>query len=414
MAVIALCDVNAMFASCAALEDPSLRGKPLLVAGDPGDRRSIVLTASYEARAFGVRTAMPVAMALRLCPGASIVAPDHDLYRRYSRRLFDCLQEFTPIVAPVSIDEAFLDLTGCPGISAGPQALGEQIRARVLSAIGLTVCVGLAPGRWLAKMAADLAKRREGGVLHLLGEDMPREIWPLPVEAFYGVGPKTAERLHALGIRTIGEIAQSDAIARLGHHGEELRRLAQGEDPSRVEAEGAAKSVSHELTFGSDIARPEELRGVLLSLCDQVAYRLRRSGLRAGSVTLRLRSSRFQTFTRQAPLPAPAQRADALFARALELLPRMPKAAFPARLAGIAAGALSEASADAPSLFPDPETERRERLADAVTALRARYGEAAVLPAETLGSAAEESYDRRRHGTSFGKPGRRQEPRDEP
>lgn len=405
MGLIALCDVNAMFASCAALEDPSLQGLPVLVAGDPKDRRSIVLTASYEARAFGVRTAMPVGMALRLCPGARIVPPDHALYRRYSRRLFQTLEEFTPIVAPVSIDEAFLDLTGCPGAEE-PAELGARIRARVLEATGLRVGVGLAPGRWLAKMAADLAKGRPGGVLALGLQDLAREIWPLPVESFYGVGPKTAARLRGLGIRTIGQLARSQALHALGRQGEELRRLALGDDPSPVEDDGAAKSISHELTFSRDIARPDELHGILLGLSDQVAYRLRRAGLSAGSVTLRLKNARFQNFTRQAGLPAPTQRYDMLFAQALALLPRMPQAAFPARLAGVGAGALVEAGAQAPALFQDPQTERRERLQSAVTALRARYGEGAVLPAETLGSAVEESYDRRRHGTSFDKPDR--------
>ncbi|MDA8344508.1 MAG: DNA polymerase IV [Thermaerobacter sp.] len=414
MALIGLCDVNAMFASCAALEDPSLQGQPVLVAGDPKDRRSIVLTASYEARAFGVRTAMPVGMALRLCPTARIVPPDHALYRRYSHLLFETLQEFTPVVAPVSIDEAFMDLTGCPGLAEGPLAFGAAIRARVLEAVGLTVAVGLAPGRWLAKMAADLAKRRTEGVLILGPGDLRQEIWPLPVEAFYGVGPKTAERLRALGIRTIGQIAQSEALAALGRQGEELRRLALGDDPSPVEADGPTKSISHELTFSRDVHRPDELRGVLLGLSDQVAYRLRRAGLYAGSVTLRLKNSRFQSFTRQAALPAPSQHSDALFTLALDLMTRMPHAAFPARLAGVAAGGLGEAAAQAPPLFPDPEAERRERLADTVTALRARYGEGAVLPLETLGSAAAESYDKRRHGTSFEKPDRQKRPKGRP
>lgn len=401
-----------MFASCAALEDPALQGRPVLVAGNPGDRRSIVLTASYEARAFGVRTAMPIGMALRICPAARIVPPDHALYRRYSRRMFDVLQEFTPIVAPVSIDEAFLDLTGCPGLAQGPHALGAQIRARVREAVGLTVSVGLAPGRWLAKMAADLAKRRDGGVLLLTLGDLRREIWPLPVEAFYGVGPKTAERLRSLQIATIGDIAHSPAISSLGRQGEELRRLALGDDPSPVEAESPAKSISHELTFSRDARTPEDLRGVLLGLSDQVAYRLRRAGLFAGTVTLRIKSSRFQSYTRQSPVVPSTQRVEPIFAAALELLPRMPRAAFPARLAGVAAGALAEGNLQPPPLFPDPETERRERLANTVTDLRTRYGEGAVLPAGTLRSAAEDSYDRRRHGTSFGKPGRPGEPKE--
>lgn len=402
--LIALVDVNAMFASCHQAEDSALRGLPLLVAGDPEDRRSIVLTASYEARAFGVRTAMPVRMAQRLCPGARIVAPDHALYRRYSRRLFALLEDFTPVVRPVSIDEAFLDLTGCPGLAQGATALGRAIRRRALEGAGLNVSVGLAPGPWLAKMAADLAKRQADGVLELSKEDLHRAIWPLPVEAFHGVGEKTARRMRALGIVRIGDLARAgdDLLKPLGRHGAQLQRLARGEEPGVLEDEELARSVSQELTFARDVDRPESLDPVLLSLADRVAHRLRQDRLQARGVTLKLRNRSFRNFTRQSPLPVPSSRTDALHRTALQLLSRMPDTAFPARLCGIAAIRLCPVSDVVPELFPDDAGRRRDTLLQTVTGLRQRFGEGVVLPAATLEGQASESRDRRLHGSSFG------------
>lgn len=405
MRVVALCDVNAMFASCAVAEDASLRGRPVIVSGDPSDRRSIVLTASYEARAYGVQTAMPLRGALRLCPSAVLVAPDHDLYRRYSRRLFEVLQEFTPVVAPVSIDEAYLDLTGCPGLREGPRALALRIRARVLEETQLTVSLGVADGRWPAKMAANLAKRDPAGVVCLGPKDLEQRIWPLPVRTFHGVGPKTAERLEGLSIHTIGDLAQADdaRLRALGGQGKAMRLLARGIDPSPVTDNAPVKSISHELTFANDIARPDDLRPVLLGLCDQVAYRLSRGGHAAQTVTLRVRNRDFLDFSRQLTLPEPRHRTDALHGAVLRLLGRMPKEAFPARLVGVAAGAISDLRQSTRSLFPDEAEMRRERLADTVHMLKEKFGEDAVLPLGTVKSPVRQSYDRRRHGSSFGR-----------
>lgn len=405
MRLIGLCDVNAMFASCAIAEDPSLAGRPVIVAGGPGDRRSIVLTASYEARAFGVETAMPVGAALRLCPQATLVPPDHDLYRRYSQRLFTVLMEFTPVVAPVSIDEAYIDLTGCPGLEEGPEALGRRIRARVRAQTSLTVSLGLSDGRWAAKMAANLAKREPSGVLHLGPEDLRTRVWPLPIGAFHGVGPRTAVICEGIGIRTIGDLALApDAQIRpLGRQGRELRRLAQGIDHSPVAQEAAAKSISHELTFPSDLATARDVEPVLLGLADQVAHRLRGEGYAARSVTLRVRSHLFQDFSRQLTRQEPMGRLDELHAAARRLLPKLPQGAFPARLVGLSATNLEPRALTGGTLFPDAAEERRERLAQTVQTLKERFGEDAVLPLGTVRSAVRPSYDRRRHGSSFGR-----------
>jgi len=379
--LFALVDVNAMFASCHAAEDPSLRGLPLLVAGDPSDRRSIVLTASYEARAFGVHTAMPIGQALRLCPKATVVAPDRHLYERYSHRLFEALGDFTPDVRPVSIDEAYLDLRGCPGLEEGPLVLAATIRAAVLARVGLQVSIGLSEGPWLAKMAADLAKKLPEGVLLLEPGSAHERLAPLAVEAFHGIGPKTAEKLRALGIATIGDLARADpALLRpFGVHGPRMQRLARGEDRGRLPESAAAVSLSHEETFAHDVRGTAELRPILVHVCDRVADRLRREGLLAGGASLRLRNAAFRDFTRQEPLPAPSARPEDLLAAVDSLLRRMPGTAFPCRLAGVAATHL-QPRGGAPELFPDPAAERRDRLWQTVTDLRRRYGPDALRP----------------------------------
>ena len=380
--MFALVDVNAMFASCAAAEDPSLKGLPLVVAGDPSDRRSIVLTASYEARAYGVRTAMPVREALRLCPRVRVVAPDRALYERYSRRLFEVLGDFTPLVRPVSIDEAYLDLTGCPGLAAGPLQLAAEIRCTVEERTGLLVSIGLAEGPWLAKMAADLAKKRPEGVLLLLRQDVREVLWPLSVDAFHGVGPKTAAKLRDLGIRTIADIAQADpkVLAGFGVQGGRMRRLALGDDHGSLPESGEPVSLSHEETFARDIPGPAELQPFLVAICDRVAERLRREGYVAGGLGLRLRNAAFRDFSRQGRLPAPSARAEDLRKEAEALLARMPGGAFPCRLVGVAAHALESVQAAPPELFPDDDAQRRDQLWQAVTAVRRRFGPDAVRP----------------------------------
>ncbi len=382
IALFALVDVNAMFASCAAAEDPSLRGLALVVAGDPSDRRSIVLTASYEARAWGVRTAMPVREALRLCPQVRIVPPDRQLYERYSRRLFEVLHDFTPVVRPVSIDEGYLDLTGCPGLAKGPLPLAAQIRRTVQERTGLLVSIGLAEGPWLAKMAADLAKKRSEGILLLRPEDVPDIVWPLAVEAFHGIGPKTAAKLRGLGIGTIGDIARAEpkVLEAFGVHGRRMRQLAMGEDRGGLPEETGPVSISHEETFAQDIQDRRQLHPILVAICDRVGERLRREGYVAKGLGLRLRNREFRDFSRQGPLRAPSARAEDLRQEAEALLARMPAAAFPCRLLGVTAHSLERAAAAAPELFPDGDAERRDRLWHAVTAVRQRFGPDAVKP----------------------------------
>lgn len=401
---LVLIDVNAMFASCAAAEDPSLAGRPLVVAGNPDDRRSIVLTASYEARSFGIRTAMMLRQALALCPEAVVVPPDHDLYRAYHERLRQVLLSFTPVVEDISIDECYLDLAGCPGIDRGPLEMARTIREALRVGTGLVASLGVAPTRFLAKMAASLAKKEPDGVRLLHLDDVPGSLYGLPIGEFHGIGPKTEERLRSRGVRTIGDLAAMDEPAlrlALGEAGPALAGELKGLGSARVASlPGRAKSISHELTFASDIVNREDLRPVILALSDQVAARLRREALVARTVTLRLKDASFREHSRSQTVREGMRFAADLYRTALGLLSRMPRNALPCRLAGVAATSLDEAEGEPQTLFSSGPR-REEDLARTVDSIRERFGEGAVLPAGVLGSAGEDLYDKALFGSSF-------------
>lgn len=401
---ICLIDVNAMFASCAVLADPSLGGTPLVVAIDPDDRRSIVLTASYEARAFGVRTAMPLDRALALCTELKVARPDHQFYRQTQRAMGEVLKRYTPVVEWVSIDEAFLDLRGCPILSQGVEGAAAEMRRAVRADVGLPVSIGISSTRFLAKMASQLAKHAASGVFLLRPEAVPETLYPLPIEEFHGIGPKTASRLAAFSITTIGDLAGTPGrrvVQLIGQLGASFQAELRGEGAALVETnEAGAKSISHELTFARDIASPLELHPVLLALSDQVASRLRRSGLAGRQVALTIRDRTFVSHGRQVTGEEALFLTEPIFARVLTLLGRMPASAFPCRLAGVAVAGLAPVPPQAVTLFPDAHQNRRA-LAGALDQLRQRYGDDAVLWASTLGSPGQELYDTRRHGSSF-------------
>ncbi len=403
-ATIFLVDVNAMFASCAALADPTLAGRPLVVAIDPADRRSIVLTASYEARAWGVRTAMPLGQALALCPELKVAAPDHQLYRQSQQAMGKVLRRYTPLVEWVSIDEAFLDLAGCPILGQGALIAASEMREVVRTELGLPVSIGISATRFLAKMASHLAKAAASGVFLLPVEQVPEHLYPLPIEAFHGIGPKTASRLSAFSITTIGDLARAPArqLAQLiGQLGSTFQAELRGEGPSAVEpSETEAKSISHELTFAHDIADPEELRPVLLALSDQVASRLRRAGLAGRQVTLTIRDRSFATHSRQLTAEQPLFLTEEIFPKVLTLLGRIPVGALPCRLAGVGVGGLQQMAPLPDTLFAD-RRQTRQALAGALDQIRQRYGDDALLWASTLGSPGQELYDARQHGSSF-------------
>jgi DNA polymerase-4 len=328
-------DLDAFYASVEQLDRPELRGRPVVV-GAPPEARGVVAAASYEARRFGIRSAMPMSRALRLCPQAVQVAPRFERYGEVSRRVMAIFRDVTPLVEPLSLDEAFLDVSEQVAASGGPEALAREIKRRVKEETGLTVSIGVGANKTVAKIASEMEKP-DGLVVVPPGEEA-RFLAPLPVRALWGVGPRAEEALAEIGIRTIGELAAADAAAlnaRFGVRGQWFLRMASGLDDRPVETEHERKSVGAETTFPRDLADGPELRQILGRVADDVARRLRRQGVKARTVVLKLRYSDFRTITRQTSLAKGVDSAGELVAAAGALLDRTARPGDRFRLLGI-------------------------------------------------------------------------------
>ena len=371
-------DMDAFFASVEQRDHEEYRGKPVIIGGlGP---RGVVSTASYEARKFGVHSAMPMVTARRRCPDAIFLPGDHAKYSAVSRQIFSVLARFSPVIEQLSIDEGFLDLTGMERLMADPRAYGEEIKRAVREETGLTASVGVAPNKFLAKLASDMEK--PDGLVVIRPEDAERVLAPLPVSRIFGVGKKTEARLSALGFKTIGQLAAADRsrLARaLGDRmAAQLIALAHGLDDRPVEPTRAAQSIGREETFDEDIHSREEAERVLLSLSEEVGWRLRREGLAARTVTLKLRFAPFDTYTRQQTFPDPVSYDEDIFkeVRALfRAFPAPPGAGI--RLLGVSAGNLS--TEGELSLFDDHE--KKEKLYGAIDQLKSRFGESILTRA---------------------------------
>jgi DNA polymerase-4 len=369
-------DMDAFFASVEQLDDPSLRGKPVLVGHD--GPRGVVAAASYEARVYGCRSAQPMAVAKRLCPQAVVVRGHFDRYREESRKVFTILESFTPAVEPLSIDEAFLDVTGSQGIFGEPEDMARAIKQRIRAETRLTGSVGVAANKFLAKLASDMDK--PDGLTVIRPQDVDRVLPPLPIGKIWGIGPKTAERLEGIGVRTIGDLRKLDADVlsrRLGTDAEHYRRLAFGLDDREVTPDDQAKSIGHEQTFGQDLADPEEVRRVMLEQSEQVSARLRRHRLFARGVTVKIRYGDFQTVTRARKLDAPADTTQPIWHAARELFDTWAREFKPVRLIGVTATRLTEGEPQL-ELFADLVSEKQRRVDSAVDRINARFGKAAI------------------------------------
>ena len=313
-------DFDAFYASVEQLDNPELRDKPVVVGGS-AEGRGVVASASYEAREFGVRSAMPMRTAQRLCPHAIRVGARFDRYREISQRVMSIFRDLTPLVEPLSLDEAYLDVTSIVAENRRAADIAASLKRRVKHELGLTISVGVATSKSIAKIASDMDK--PDGLTVVAPGDEKAFLAPLPIRDLWGVGPRTAERLNSEGIETIGDIARQDEDwlrERFGKHGAQMQKLALGQDNSPVVVRRETKSVSAETTFAQDIGEPEALLEVVNRLSQRVANQLRRKQLQGRTVKLKLRLSDFTTFTRQKTLPHAVQSADDLSQFAGELL----------------------------------------------------------------------------------------------
>ena len=313
-------DLDAFYAAVEQLDNPELRGKPVLVGGSP-QSRGVVATASYEARVFGVRSAMPMATAVRQCPQGIVVRPRFDRYREMSRKVMDVFHELTDLVEPLSLDEAYLDVTDTVAGGKLPLAVAIDLKRQVKEATGLHVSIGAGTSKSVAKVASDLEKP-DGLVVVAPGEEV-YFLAPLAVGKLWGIGPKTAERLHRDGIETIGDLAaQSDHwFARnFGKRASGIKAKALGQDDDPVKTERSPKSISAETTFAEDLSDPEELRAALAKLAGNVAHHLERKEVRGKTVTVKLRLSDFTTLTRQTTLATFTNSEDTILETAWKLL----------------------------------------------------------------------------------------------
>jgi DNA polymerase-4 len=315
-------DLDAFFAAVEVLEHPDLAGKPLLIGGRPEDR-GVVATASYEARAFGAHSAMPMSRALALCPDAIVLPTRHDVYRDYSRRVMSVVSEASPVVEQVSIDEAYLDLTDQVTAWAETVEAARSLQRRIKEEIGLTSSLGVATNKLVAKVASD--RDKPGGLTVVPPGEEATFLAPLPVRALWGVGPVTAEKLAEMGVTTVAELAQVPEGAlrdRFGRNGAVMARMARGVDQRPVTTEHEIKSVSQERTFSRDLVHPDALRQQLWAMSQGVARRLKRKELAAETVAIKLRYSDFTTLSRQMRLSVPTDDEREIYRAALALLRR--------------------------------------------------------------------------------------------
>jgi DNA polymerase-4 len=391
--------MNAFFISCEMTRDPSLRGVPAAVAGDPKRRTGIVLAANYEARAFGVKTAMVLGEALRLCPKMRLVPPDHEFYGQRSGQVMELLANYTPVLEQNSVDEAWLDMTGTESLFGTPAQAARRIMDEIEEKLGLWCSIGISENRFLSKMASEMKKPR--GITELWPEDVPAKMWPLPVRAMYGVGGKTAERLAGVGVKTVGDLARQDPAfleGLLGAYGPELHRLANGVDDSPVEArrEDEMKSIGRETTLPHDVSDVEEAKVILMELLEDVAATARRHGKKGCTVQLTYKYSDFKRATRQMTVPATNATRE-IYAAVCEILERTWDPKKPARLLGVTLTGFDEAcgpeqvslfdlapAEDAARQARKARGERDGRIDQAIDGIREKHGDAIITRAKLI------------------------------
>jgi DNA polymerase-4 len=378
-------DLDAFFCAVEENRRPELRGRAFAVAGRPGER-GVVSSCSYAARQFGVRSAMPTSRAIRLCPGLLVVPGSHHIYGEMSRRVMDRLSELTPLLEQISIDEAFLDITGMP---PGPAEIARSLQRSILDDLGLPCSIGIASNKLVAKIATEVGKKAA------TGSEPPRALTivprgeeaaflgPLPVEMLWGVGPKSAVRLASVGIHTIGDIAkwpESSLVDLFGENGRDLARHARGEDARPIATEREAKSMSQETTFARDVRDDKELERTVRRLAEDVSGYLRQAGVAGSTIKLKIRWPDFTTLTRQTSLPHPTDEGGEIARIALDLMQKVRRPGQAVRLVGVGVSSLG---------FPvrqlklwEADSDKSRRLMSAIDELRGRYGDHVIRRGE--------------------------------
>jgi len=384
-------DMDAFFAAVEMRDDPRLADRPVCVGGG-AHQRGVIASASYAARKFGVRSAMPTAKALVLCPDLVLLPPDFERYTRESRRIMEVFRSYTPLVEPLSLDEAFLDVAGCERLFGDAIVIGRSIKRDILRETGLVASVGVAPTKFLAKLASDLDK--PDGFRVIRPEEVRAVLDPMPVSAIFGVGPRTAKRLEALGVHTIGELAarpHDEVLARFGASGAWIHDLAHGIDPRRVNPRREEKSYSVERTFSKDLNDREQLLLKLFEFCEELGERLRDRGLRGRTVSLKARFSDFRTVTRSVTLDFATNLGPRIYSAARGLFTRTP--AGPLRLLGLQVSNLEDVRTPVQGeLFgsgqaqasADVAIQRLERATASADKLRKKFGARVVVPASLM------------------------------
>jgi DNA polymerase-4 len=377
-------DMDAFYAAVEQRDHPEYRGKPVIVGSDPkeGKGRGIVATCSYEARKFGVHSAQPISRAWKLCPHGIYVRPDMRKYARVSDRVMHILAEFTDLLEQISIDEAFLDVTGSRRLFGPGAEIAEKIKCRIHGELKLTASVGVAQNKFIAKMASDL-KKPDGLVVVEPGREK-EFLAPLAVGRLWGVGPKTEAYLKNLGIVRIGQLANlppKNSVSRMGKAGLHLLQLARGIDDRPVLPEEGFKSIGHEITFDRDTTDQQLLEKTLLGLTERVAQRLRKNKARARTIAVKFREADFSTSSRRTTLDSPADTFEVILPVALKLMKSLVRKDIPVRLIGVHTGNLEmEDDGKQMSLF-DRAPRKDRKLAEAMDDIVQRFGEKAITRA---------------------------------
>jgi DNA polymerase IV len=378
-------DMDAFFAAVEQSDHPEWRGKPVVVGSDPkgGKGRGVVSTCSYEARRFGIHSAMPISKAWQLNPDAIYVQPRGTRYAGISRQVMAILANYSPDLEPLSIDEAFLDITSTQKLFGGAEAMAKKIKAEILEQTNLTASIGIAPNKFVAKIASDL--RKPDGLVIVTAAGLSEFLAPLEIARLWGCGPKTVPVLQGMGIFTIGDLAarsQQELAGKLGQSGLHFWRLARGMDDRPVSDDREAKSVSREFTFEIDCGDEAEMRTTLLGLCDDLAYDMRRHEQQGRTITLKIRLADFSTFTRSHSLDAPTDASAELFRQIEKLFASFKRGGQAVRLLGVGVTQLQHGEGQL-DLFSQGE-ERRDKVDSIMDDVRKKFGAKAISRASLL------------------------------